>query len=118
SSLFETLTDLFRRRDEKLIRVIVQYYRQPRYLATGGERAGNTASMYDPQAVRGMLDFNLVLTRSTNTPVYRQLYDDMLMRMLDSGYISFEQYLESCPMPFAESLLARIKQQRAEQQQD
>lgn len=118
SSLFETLTDLFRRRDEKLLRVIVQYYRQPRYLATGGERAGNTASMYDPEAVSGMLDFNLVLTRSTNTPVYRQLYDDMLMRMLQGGYISFEQYLESCPMPFAESLLARIKQQREEEQED
>jgi len=32
------------------------------------------------------------------------------MRMLDGGHITFEQYLESCSLPFAQRLLARIRQ--------
>ncbi len=109
TTLFETLSDLFRRRDEKLLRVIVQYYREPRYLITSGEQSGQ-ASIYDPALASRMLDFNLVLANSTNTPVYRQIFDDILMRMLDGGHITFEQYLESCSLPFAQRLLARIRQ--------
>lgn len=107
ATLFETLTDMFRRRDEKLLKVLVQFYREPRYLISGGEKAGETAAFYDPELAAGMLDFNLVVTRATNTPVYRQIFDDLLMRMLESGHISFEEYLENCSLPFAKRLLAQ-----------
>lgn len=66
---------------------------------------------YDPKKVRDV-EFDLTITESTTTPVYRQLANDILMQLWQSQAISVEQLLEHGDFPFADELLQSIKSQK------
>ncbi|MEG0499588.1 MAG: hypothetical protein RR550_00520, partial [Rikenellaceae bacterium] len=76
--LFDTMRQCQRQRDEKLLKVLMQYYRRERYVSIAGVAFGKTAKIYQPKMVAEIVDFNLVVSQSTATPLYRQINDDIL----------------------------------------
>jgi hypothetical protein len=98
-------------RDRKVLKVIAQFYDEKRYLATNGRSINEQSKLYDPDLVRN-IDFDVVVTQGTDTPVYRQLIDNTLLELLKGQLIDLEMYLEQTSMPFADKLLEAVKQRR------
>lgn len=107
--LFDTMRQCQRQRDEKLLKVLMQYYSRERYVSIAGVAFGKTATVYVPEMVAEIIDFNLVISQSTATPLYRQINDDLLKSMLDSGHIDLEMFLSNSSLPFAETLLSQLE---------
>lgn len=108
--LFEVFNSYVEDRDEKLLKVLMQYYTDRRYVDVSGDAYKEVARFYDPKMAQKIIDFNLVVSQSLNTPVYRQIADDMLMQFLQGGLISFEMFLDNTSLPFAEKLKADLRQ--------
>lgn len=102
--VFDRHSGYCKKRDEKLLKVIMQYYTDKRYVDISGRAFSDTAKFYEPEMVRRILDFNLVVSKSTDTPVFRQIIDQTLLDMLKSGLIPLEVYLNNSAMPFADKL--------------
>ena len=117
--LFTSFNLFLGSRDEKLLKVLMQYYTERRYVDIAGKSYTETAKYYDPDMARKITDFNFVVSQSSDTPVFRQIADDMLLGLLQSGQIPLEIYLNNTSMPFAQKLLSDLKQaQEAEMQQE
>lgn len=95
--------------DMKLLKTIVQYYTDKRYLNIAGVDYQKEAVEYDPEMIDD-LDFDIVVTESYNTPVYRTMIDETLLELLNSQAITIEQYLENTSAPFADKLLESVRQ--------
>lgn len=110
--------NFLQQRDRKVLKVIAQFYNDKRYLAINGRSINEEAKLYDPELVRN-IDFDVVVTQGTDTPVYRSLIDNTLLELLKGQLIDLEMYLEQTSMPFADKLLEAVKQrkQMAEQGQ-
>lgn len=107
--LFENYNMFCEERDEKLLKVLMQYYTTRRYIGTNGETAGEMAKFYEPEMAQKIEDFNLTAAKSNDTPVFRQMTDDLLMKLLESGRIPLEIFLNNCSLPGADKLLAEVK---------
>lgn len=105
-----------KKRDAKALKVIIQYYKDKRYLAVNGRSVSDDAKIYDPDLVK-KLQWEYQVTQGTDTPVYRQLIDETLMQLLEANMIDVEMYLEHTSMPFADKLLASIRAQREQMMQ-
>jgi len=112
----QSFQGLVQKRNRKSLKVITQFYKDKRYLAINGRAISDEAKMYDPDLVK-KLDFEVVVTQGTDTPVYRQVVDDMLFELLKGNLISLEMYLEQTSMPFADKLLATVRSQREAMEQ-
>lgn len=88
----------------------MQYYTDRRHIDISGDAYTDTAKYYDPLMARKIIDFNLVVTQSTDTPVFRAATDDMLMQLFQAGAIPLELFLDNTSMPFAEKLKNDLKQ--------
>lgn len=95
-----------RDRDLKALKVILQYYTDKRTITVPG--AKRAFVNYDPEKIND-LEFDVVVTQSTDTPVYRQLIDDTLFRLLEAQMIDIKMYLDNSSLPFADKLLSDIK---------
>ena len=104
----ESYQSMLLRRNRKALKVIVQYYKDKRYLAINGRAMAPEEKIYDPELVRD-LDFEVVVTKGKDTPVYRQVIDDMLFELLKGNLIDLQKYLEHTSMPFADKMLAAVK---------
>ncbi len=104
---FEVFSAFRQRRDEKVLKLIKQYYREPRYLAISGRMYSQEANMYEPDRVRDM-DFDLVITQSLDTPAFKQMTDDLLMKLFELQAIPVELFLENTSMPMAQNLLQSL----------
>lgn len=111
--LFDTMRHTQRLRDEKLLKVLMQFYKQERYVAIAGVTFGKTANIYIPKMISEIVDFNLVVSQSTATPLYRQINDDLLKSMLDGGHIDLEMFLSNSSLPFADSLLSQLSARKS-----
>ena len=80
--------------------------------------AGRSSSLveYDPKKIRD-IEFDLSITESTSTPAYRQMANEFLVQIWQSGQITLEQMLENGNFPFADQLLQSIKSQQEQMQQ-
>lgn len=107
--LFENYNMFCEERDEKLLKVLMQYYMTRRYIGTNGKTAGEMAKFYEPEMAQKIEDFNLTAAKSNDTPVFRQMTDDLLMKLLESGRIPLEIFLNNCSLPGADKLLAEVK---------
>lgn len=106
-----TFENFQQKRDFKILKLITQYYQDKRYLAINGRFMNEEAKLYDPDLVKN-LDFTTKVTKGQDTPVYRQLMDDTLMNLLDKQFIDIEMFLEHTSLPYADKLLASIRQQK------
>ena len=107
--LFENYNMFCEERDEKLLKVLMQYYTTRRYIGTNGKTAGEMAKFYEQEMAQKIEDFNLTAAKSNDTPVFRQMTDDLLMKLLESGRIPLEIFLNNCSLPGADKLLAEVK---------
>lgn len=112
----QTFQGSIQKRDTKALKVIVQFYKEKRYMAINGRSINEDSKLYDPDLVQNM-DFDLVVTQGTDTPVYRQLIDDTLMKLLEAQMIDLEMFLEQTSLPFADKLLAAVKQRKEQMAQ-
>jgi hypothetical protein len=97
------------RRDTKILKVLRQFYKEKRYLAMAGSDYNEEAREYDPDKVRN-LDFDVKVAESQDTPIFRNMMDDMLFKLLEGNMIDVKMFLENSNFPFAEKLLETIKQ--------
>jgi hypothetical protein len=116
--VMESFTFYLKQRDQKLLKVVHQFYDEKRMLAIAGDSYSQAAKEYDPDKVAD-LDFDVEIAQTIDTPVFRQITDDILREMLIGQLIDIETYLEHSNMPFAAPLLDTIrqKQQMMQQQQ-
>lgn len=66
---------------------------------------------YDPVKIRDV-EFDLGITESTATPVYRQMANEFLMEIWRNGQISLQQLLAHGAFPFADELLQSLQSQQ------
>ena len=90
----------------KDVKNIQQFYDDITMANIAGKNAAEIKR--DPQKIRDV-EFDLNVTESTTTPVYRQLSNDILMQLWQAQAISVEQLLENGDFPFADDLLQSIR---------
>lgn len=89
----------------KKVKNMQQFYDEPIILRIAGRNAVTT---YDP-SIMGGVDFDLSISESYDTPVYRAINNDLLMQFLNAQQITLEQLLEVGSFPFADRLLQMIR---------
>lgn len=107
--LFDSFNSYCEDRDEKLLKVLMQFYTTRRYVGINGKAVGPLAKYYEPEMAQKIVDFNLTASKSTDTPVFRQMTDDLLMKLLERGRIPLEIFLNNCSIPGADKLQAELK---------
>lgn len=109
---FDFFFAVTRRRNRKIIQLVKQYYKEPRYIRVAG--SGFTKGVndyYDPEEVRN-IDFDVVIGETQDTLAYRQTVDTYLMQFLNNQFITFEEFLQTTSLPFADQLLEQIRNRR------
>lgn len=71
---------------------------------------------YDPKKICDV-EFDLSIVESSATPVYRQMANEFLMQIWQSGQITLQQLLEHGDFPYADDLLQSINSQQEQMQQ-
>lgn len=115
--VFDAFKAFKQERDEKLLKVLMQYYTDRRHVDVSGDAYSETARFYDPLMAQKIVDFNLVVTQSSNTPVFRAAMDDMLLQLFQAGAIPLEMFLDNTSMPFADKLKSDLQQLKDQAQQ-
>lgn len=103
--------NFLQQRDRKVLKLITQYYDEKRYMAINGRAINEQSKIYDPDLAKD-IDFDIVVTQGSDTPVYRQLIDNTLLQLLQGQLIDLEMYLEQTSLPFADKLLQAVRQRR------
>jgi hypothetical protein len=98
---------------EKAIKLIKQYWTEKQYVNVIGTEASELAKNYDPAAVR---DFEFVSTigRGENSAVFRDIVNNQLVNLLQSGYISLDMLLQNSSLPYSDRMLQQINSFREE----
>ncbi len=112
----ETFGYFKQKRDIKIMKLIMQFYKSPRYLIPNGTSANKRAIKFDPSKIKNA-EFDLKVTQSTDTPVFRQVIDESLMNLFNAQAIDVKMLLEHSSMPFAEKLLDSINKREKEMQE-
>ena len=98
----------------KDVKNIQQFYDTKRVFNIAGKTASQV--QYDPDKVRDV-EFDLSIVESSSTPVYRQMQNDFLMQIWQTGQISLQQLLENGDFPFADNLLQSLQSQQQQIEQ-
>ena len=109
----ETFSMFLQRRDKKLLQVIKQFYTEKQYITVAGSDYSEEAKHYDPEEIRNV-DFENTIAKGNDTPSYRMVIDDILMKLLEGQFISIEMFLEHTSYPFADRILPSMKKMREE----
>lgn len=112
--LLESFSSFVKEGAIKDVKNMQQFYDTKRITNIVG--TSGSAIVYDPKKIRDV-EFDLNISESTATPVYRQMSNDFLMEIWRSGQITLAQLLESGDFPFADDLLESLKQQESQMAQ-
>lgn len=112
--LLESFSSFILDAANKDVKNMQQFYDNKRVFNIAGK--AHEIVEYDPEKIRDV-DFDLSITESTDTPVYRQAANDILMQLYQSQAITVEMLLENGDFPFADSLLQSIKSNKEAMQQ-
>lgn len=107
--LLESFSAFTREVAMKTVKNIQQFYDDRRTFNISGK-----TYEYDPDKIRD-IEFDLSITESTQTPVYRQLANEILMELWRAQAISVEQLLKHGSFPFADDLLQSLQSEAQEQ---
>ncbi|MFV0587067.1 hypothetical protein [Bacteroides reticulotermitis] len=113
TELFEAFRELREERDNKNLKLIQQYYTEPRYININGNNARPETMLYEPNTVRNS-EFDLSITESTSTPAYRLVMNDFLMQLFSAQQITLEELLQNGAFPFSDKLLQAINSRKQE----
>lgn len=100
---FEHFSHVRKLRDKKIVQVFQQYWDKERYINVSGSDYENEAYRYDPEKAEGG-EYDIVIGRSGNSPVYRAQMDEYLFQFLQGGMIDLPLFLEHTSLPFAQKL--------------
>ena len=115
--LFDRFNEFSRKRDDKLLKVLIQYYDKRRHLSVAGQAYSDAAAEYIPEKAQAIADnYALVIAQAADAPVFRQRIDDYLMEFVKLG-LPFDLFLENTTLPFGKKLAAQIKSLRQQQEQ-
>lgn len=115
--LFDRFNNYCKKRDAKLVRVILQYYTVPRYLSVSGRSYGQTATEYIPEKAQAIAEnYSLVPSQGMDTPVFRERINEYLMDMLKGGLIPLDMFLQHTTLPFGKQLLSELQALQQQQQ--
>lgn len=114
--MFDHFAFYQKQRDQKVLSVLRQFWTDKRMLSPRSVVTDDKAAVWDPERIRDV-DYDLVVTQGQDTPVYRQIMDDMLFKLLEAQQIDIEMFLESSSVPFADTLLQQIRSKRQQLQQ-
>lgn len=92
----------------KDVKNIQQFYDSKRVFNISGSSKGVE---YDPEKIQDV-EFDLSIIESTSTPAYRQVANEFLIQIWQSGQINLEQLLEHGDFSFSDELLQSIKAQK------
>lgn len=115
--LFDCFADFNKEVAEKVLKTQMQYYTTKRHVDISGQVYNKTAIYYEPQVVDKIIDWNIVVAEGADTPVFRQMHDEMLKYLFDAGAINVELLLENSSAPFAKKLLAQVRAAQQQMQQ-
>lgn len=107
--LFDKFADFKNKRDLKVMKVIKQFYKEPRLVNVGGRLNNLQNSVYLPELAD--IDMDVKTVQGVDSPVYRAMIDDTLMTLLTSKMISLKMFLEHTSLPFADKLLESLQQE-------
>lgn len=111
--MLETFSSFLGMSARKKLKNIQQFYDEPVIMKVAGRSAVVT---YDPQ-IMGGVDFDIALSESYDTPVYRAINNELLMQFLNAKQITIKQLLEAGSFPFADRLLQLIESDEQQMQQ-
>ncbi len=97
-------------RDEKMLKVIMSKYDEPKYIDINGDAFTDTARTYYPELAKKIRHWNLRVSRAKDTPVLRQLAEESILELVRMGQVPFEIYLKNSSLPYADKILSEIKQ--------
>lgn len=103
-------------RDYKILKTIQQYFNEYEYISIAGHDYEEESKWYDPERIKNS-EFDITISEATATPAYRNVLNDFLMQMFQSGAIDAKMLMENVNMPFAPKLLEAIKKREEEQMQ-
>lgn len=105
-----------RERDYKIVKIIQQFYTSERHVALSGEEYMEEAAMYDPK-VAGEVQVDIVVGKSSNAPVFREVREQYLKDFLDRQLIDLDTYLENSGMSWNPQFIRTIKDQKEQMMQ-
>ena len=114
--ILDTFASFKKDRDFKMMKLIQQYYNEPRYINIAGKDYSEEAKFYNPEKIKNT-EFDISISQSPSTPAFRMLMDDMLMQLIKEGLIDIETYLENASLPFADKILSTIRRKKQEVEQ-
>ena len=103
-------------RDQKILKVMLQYYNEERYINIAGASYNKEAKIWRPDLIDDT-EIDLQVTQGVDTPVYRQMIDDLLFKLLEGNFIDVDSFLENTSLPFADKVLESINMKRQQMQQ-
>lgn len=112
----ETFASFLSNRDEKVLQVIKQYYTDKQYIAVSDSNYSEDARNFDPNEIAN-IDFGNTIIRGKDSPAYRMLTEDFLMKMLEQKMITIEMFLEHSSQPFSDKLLQSFKKMKEDMQE-
>lgn len=105
------------KRDEKLLKILMDKYDEPHYIDINGDAFTETAKVYQPQLAKKIRHWYLRVSRAKDTPVLRQLAEESILELVKMGAVPFEVYLKNSSLPYADKILSEIKQFNEQAQQ-
>lgn len=102
-------------RDKKVLQVIKQFYTDKQYIAVSDSSYSEEAQNFDPEKVAN-IDFENAIAKGKDTPAYRMLTEEFLVKLLEAKYLNIEMFLEHSSQPFSDKLLQSFKKMRESMQ--
>ena len=100
-------------RDLKIVKLQQQHYTEDKNIEVVGKDFSDDIRYYEAAATRDV-DVMISMSRATNTPVMRQLQDDLLMKLLDMGQIDLDMFTELASLPFVDKLREAMNRKKQE----
>lgn len=100
-------------RDLKVVQLIQQFYDEDRNIEIVGRDFDNNIRFYEASKGKD-LEVMISMGRAVNTPVMRQIQDDVLLQFLDKQLIDLDTFTELTSMPFADKLREVLDRKRQE----
>jgi len=112
--LFEHFFKARRERDKKIVKLIQQYWDDERYIKVDGSMDDSEDYIYDPQRAQDA-EYDVNIAKSGNSPIYRAIMDEYLMKFLEGGIIDYEIFLKNTSLPHADKILQQINEKKFDQ---
>jgi hypothetical protein len=113
--LVDSYSAFRRRRDLKVLKVLMQYYKGQRFISISGEQGEN---LYDSEIAKDYVNaLDIKVGQSSDSPTYKAWVDDMLKELVMNQLIDLKTFLRHSNFPFSESLLQDIEKQTEQAQQ-